>query len=138
MGFFTNETFLINAIATINLLCKRLIKLNRLWCKNHRLQSNQFVCRPGEVTSQVEKKKVFLPESYITLHNNSSPVTGKLVPEKMVLGPKFSLKISAPPDRIFRENWSVQKYFGPTRRLARSRGACSCAANTASSQTFSV
>ena len=33
----------------------------------------------------------------------------------MILGPKFSLKISAPRSR-FLENWAVQKYFGPTRR----------------------
>ena len=42
------------------------------WCKNHHLQSNQFVGRRDEeeVTSQVEKKKVFLPQGYITLRNN--------------------------------------------------------------------
>ena len=51
------------------------------WCKNHRLQSSQFVGRRDEeeevtsqhhyiITSQVEKKKVFLPQGYITLRNN--------------------------------------------------------------------
>ena len=59
----------------------------------------------------------------------------KIGPEKMVLGPK--LKYWS-PDWIFRENWSVQKYFGPTRRLACVRAVCSCAASTAASHTFLV
>ena len=43
------------------------------------------------------------------LSNGRGSVTGKMVPEKMVLGPKFSLKILVPPDRFVRKKWSALK-----------------------------
>ena len=40
-------------------------------------------------------------------------VTGKLVPEIMVLGPKLSLKILVPRTIFFGKNWSALKILVP-------------------------